>query len=298
MSEFNSKIDVLLSTFNGECFIVEQLDSILNQTYVNFNLIIRDDGSTDNTLAILDSYKKRDNRIFILNDSLGNLGVVKSFEMLLNYSQADYIFFADQDDVWFSEKINIFISKCLNHNIGSALLVYSDCLIADSNLNVTGKHLNRSSHSAGLNNCLFNFFVQGSCTMINKELKNLVLPFVDKVYVHDRYFHLMAELFGYILYVKEPTMYYRQHFNNQIGAYKSSKNVIYKFLKSKNHFYLKKDKDLVISLIHQKQVVNLFTGIYLNLVDENTDRFKKLYFIIKYRFSVRFQDLLLLLIKN
>ena len=98
------KVDILLATYNGEKYIREQIDSILNQTYKEFRLLISDDGSTDGTRDILNEYKAKDDRIEIFMQE-ENLGVVKNFEFLLKKVEAKYYMFSDQDDIWKDEKI-------------------------------------------------------------------------------------------------------------------------------------------------------------------------------------------------
>ena len=99
------KIDILMATYNGEKYIVEQIDSIINQTYKNWNLLIRDDNSTDRTLEIIKNYQKKDARIRILDNNKVNLGIVKNFEKLLKISESELIMFSDQDDIWKKGKI-------------------------------------------------------------------------------------------------------------------------------------------------------------------------------------------------
>ena len=107
------KIDILMATYNGGKYVEEQLKSIISQSYENWNLVIRDDGSGDNTLKILNEYSKSDKRIHIILDNKGNLGLVKNFEELMKRSTEEYIMFSDQDDVWVDNKINILLQKML-----------------------------------------------------------------------------------------------------------------------------------------------------------------------------------------
>ena len=102
-----NKIDILLATYNGSQYLPEQLDSILSQSYGNINVIIRDDGSSDNTVMIIKEYEQKDNRVKLLNDSLENLGFVRNFEELMKNSTSDYIMFSDQDDIWYNDKVEI-----------------------------------------------------------------------------------------------------------------------------------------------------------------------------------------------
>ena len=84
----DNRIDILMATYNGEKYLFEQIDSIITQTYQRWNLLIRDDGSTDRTMEIIENYQKKDARIKILKDNKGNLGIVKNFEELLKISKA------------------------------------------------------------------------------------------------------------------------------------------------------------------------------------------------------------------
>lgn len=102
--EEQEKIDILLATYNGEKYLREQIDSILKQTYKNFNLIISDDCSKDSTRKILKEYEQKDNRIIVYLQE-NNLGYVKNFEFLLSKVQSKIYMLSDQDDVWLPEKI-------------------------------------------------------------------------------------------------------------------------------------------------------------------------------------------------
>ena len=99
------KIDILLATYNGSKYLHEQLDSILSQSYENINVIIRDDGSSDNTVMIIKEYEQKDNRVKLLSDNLGNLGFVRNFEKLMKNSTSEYLMFSDQDDIWYNNKV-------------------------------------------------------------------------------------------------------------------------------------------------------------------------------------------------
>ena len=134
------KIDILMATYNGEKYIEEQLKSIISQSCENWNLVIRDDGSDDNTLRILNEYSKRDKRIHIISDNKGNLGLVKNFEELMKHSTEEYIMFSDQDDAWADNKINILLQKMQETEekmqIKKPILVHSNSYICDEELNM------------------------------------------------------------------------------------------------------------------------------------------------------------------
>ena len=103
------KVAVIMSTYNGEKFIREQLDSILNQSYKNIELIVRDDGSKDKTVEIVKEYQAKHKNIKLFEGQ--NLGFVKSFFELLKLAEADYYAYADQDDIWIENKIELAVNS-------------------------------------------------------------------------------------------------------------------------------------------------------------------------------------------
>ena len=107
---------ILMATYNGEEFIREQINSILNQTYKNWKLIIHDDGSTDNTVDIIKEYtKKYPNKIILIEDNIKCNGAKENFSHLIKIAYKnfnfDYILFSDQDDIWLPNKIEVSLSK-------------------------------------------------------------------------------------------------------------------------------------------------------------------------------------------
>ena len=132
-------IEILMATYNGEKYISEQIDSIINQTCKNWKLLIRDDGSQDKTLEILEEYEKRDERINILRDIKGNLGFVKNFEELLKNSSEEFIMFSDQDDYWLENKLEVYsneLNKFSKEELEKPLLLHSNSFICDENLKI------------------------------------------------------------------------------------------------------------------------------------------------------------------
>lgn len=100
----NETIDILMATYNGEKYLPEQIESILNQSYKNFNLIISDDCSQDGTRKILKEYEKKDDRVKVIFQE-HNLGYIKNFEFLLKQVKNDFFMLSDQDDFWLPEKV-------------------------------------------------------------------------------------------------------------------------------------------------------------------------------------------------
>ena len=242
----NKKIDILMATYNGEKYLAEQLDSIINQTYHNWNLLIRDDNSTDRTLEIIQDYQKKDNRIKLLKDNKGNLGIVRNFEELLKSSESEFIMFSDQDDIWVENKLDMYL-KMIEKIKNKGFMIHSDAILFDKNKSniLKDTFISKKAINKGLENVFFNYFVQGATILISKEIKNFILPFPKEVYLHDRYIHLISELFFERIFVNKALIYYRQHGDNQIGA----KNTIRELL-SKRYFD-ERDRQL-IKVIYNK----------------------------------------------
>ena len=242
----NKKIDILMATYNGEKYLVEQLDSIINQTYHNWNLLIRDDNSTDKTLEIIQNYHKKDKRIKILKDNKGNIGIVGNFEELLKSSESEFIMFSDQDDIWVENKLDMYL-KMIEKIKNKGFMIHSDAILFDKNKSniLEDTFISKKAINRGLENVFFNYFVQGATILISKEIKNFILPFPKEVYLHDRYIHLISELFFERIFVNKALIYYRQHGDNQIGA----KNTIRELL-SKRYFD-ERDRQL-IKIIYNK----------------------------------------------
>ena len=235
-----------MATYNGEKYLVEQLDSIINQTYHNWNLLIRDDNSTDKTLEIIQNYHKKDKRIKILKDNKGNLGIVRNFEELLKSSESEFIMFSDQDDIWVENKLDMYL-KMIEKIKNKGFMIHSDAILFDKNKSniLKDTFISKKAINKGLENVFFNYFVQGATILISKEIKNFILPFPKEVYLHDRYIHLISELFFERIFVNKALIYYRQHGDNQIGA----KNTIRELL-SKRYFD-ERDRQL-IKVIYNK----------------------------------------------
>lgn len=224
------QIDILLATYNGEKYLSEQIESILNQTHTNFRLIISDDCSKDGTKEIIREYAKKDNRIkYYFQDR--NLGYVKNFEFLLSTVQNEKYALSDQDDIWEPEKIEKYLEKMEQEE---ADLVFGDLEIVDKNLQTIDKSFNdHMSLSKKIEKCkdyemLYLYNCVTGCTILSKKKfldKILPIPNESKHIYHDYWIALMVSIHGKIAYVKETYIKYRQHGDNQVGIKKTSQNM-------------------------------------------------------------------------
>lgn len=222
------KIDILLATYNGEKYLKEQLDSILNQTYKNIRIIISDDCSKDTTPEILKEYQKKDDRIE-LHIQKNNLGVVKNIEFLLKQVKSPYYMLADQDDYWLPEKAEKSLEKLKEEK---ADLVFGNLEVVDKNLNtmyssfndymLLTRKINKYINSYKVN-YLYNC-ITGCTVLAKKETieKIIPLPTNSKRVLHDHWIGLMVALNGKLAYVPEKYIRYRQHGNNEVGTEKIS----------------------------------------------------------------------------
>ncbi len=221
-------IDILLPTYNGEKYLREQLDSILNQTYKNIRLIISDDCSKDSTPKILEEYRNKDERIELYLQK-ENMGVVKGIEFLLKKVKNNYYMLADQDDVWLPIKVEKSIETLKKQK---ADLVFGDLEVVDEKLETIYSSfgdfmlLNRKIHKyidSYKVNYLYNCVT--GCTILSKREfieKILPIPTESKYLIHDHWIGLIVALNGKLAYMPEKYIKYRQHGNNQVGTNKIS----------------------------------------------------------------------------
>ncbi len=221
-------ITVLMSTYNGELYIREQLDSILNQNNVEVLLCVRDDGSSDNTLSILSEYKNNyPEKIEVFNGE--NIGWKKSFFWLLQYAaennSCEYFAFADQDDIWLPDKLITGINVLQTLPAGSNLY-FSNLLYYKNGINY-GK-IRKHNIVPTIKKCLVRNYATGCTIVFNRDLLQLVGNNTPSINVaHDYWLFQTAILCGNVHYDPESFILYRQHENNQIG-FKNSKKDIWK----------------------------------------------------------------------
>ncbi len=221
-------VEILLATFEGAPFLEEQLESLLAQTHAGWTLLARDDGSTDGTPAILERYANRHaGRIRVLPSDGRRLGAAGNFSALLEASAAPYVAFCDQDDVWLPDKLEATLAAmaALEERRGAAcpLLVHTDVRVVDERLRPLGDSLWRyhgtdPGRLSVLPRLLLQNVVTGCTAMANRALVSLARPIPPEARMHDWWLALVAAAFGAVGAVPRPTLLYRQHRANELGA--------------------------------------------------------------------------------
>lgn len=207
-------VSIVLATYNGEKYLKQQLDSILQQDYPNIELVITDDCSSDRTLSILKEYASHHSHIHIYtNDS--TLGLNKNFEKGMLLAQGEYIAISDQDDIWKSEKISVLMSELEHH-----MIVYHDSELIDatgSPLNRKLSEINRLSNFTSCLNYAIATRVPGHTMLFRRELIAQCVPFPQHT-LYDHWLAFVATFNSDIKFIPETLVSYRQHENNTFGA--------------------------------------------------------------------------------
>jgi glycosyltransferase involved in cell wall biosynthesis len=209
-------VSIAVCTYNGEKFLAEQFDSLVNQTYSNLEIIVTDDCSKDQTFALLQDYASRYDFIKIYKNEQ-NLGYVKNFEKAISLCSGDFIALCDQDDIWNNDKIIRQVE-----GIGSSLLCYHDSAFIDQSGQPLHKNLSdvvNMYDGESFEPFLFFNCVSGHASLFKKELVNYALPFPKNLF-HDRWLAYVATNLGSIKYLDLPLVDYRQHENSDTNILK------------------------------------------------------------------------------
>lgn len=261
-------VDIILSVYNGEKYLKEQLNSIFSQTHQNFKLIIRDNGSTDISPEILKSYSlKYPDKVFIDPNHKQILPLYLSFSALLNFSTSPYVMFCDADDVWLERKIEKSLSKIQDleatHSKLTPCLVFSDLYIVDQSLNVVSNSMFRfqslKPDNMKLNYLLAQDIACGNTYILNQSLLKLINPIPHGAGMHDIWASLVAVSLGKVSYLKEPLILYRQHGNNVCG----SVTII-----QKSWWYLKRIKSIRSKIDEKFQIARVFSENFSYLLSD------------------------------
>lgn len=205
-----------MATYNGEMYLHDQFDSILAQSFTDWELVVCDDCSTDKTVEILNEYAQKDSRIKVYKNEQ-NLGFKKNFEKAMNLCSCEYIALSDQDDVWTENHLQILLD-----NMGTKDLISGNAKLVDSELNDLGTDLFSTQKYEIIpdNKEDWFFFLmhgnifQGAAMLFKKNLLNKALPIPENVKFHDYWLALLASLENGVAYEKIPVLLYRQHGTN------------------------------------------------------------------------------------
>lgn len=231
--------DIIICTYNGEKYISQQILSILRQKIPPVKIIISDDGSSDNTLEVI--RKELRNTSYQYQIIKGpRLGIIYNFLLSLKHTSSEYIFLADQDDIWLPNKIETFLNniKKTPKNNSFPKLFFSDSILFKDNIDIFSKSFFKyqgiSSSFLNDDSIIYKNCVQGASCCINKALKDLILSSLDQVniknlYMHDWWIALLAKYYGQSYFIDQPTLLYRQHHNNQIGTFNKKWKLFYYF---------------------------------------------------------------------
>ncbi len=212
-----ARVTVLMSTYNGSQFLQQQLNTLYEQTYSNIRILVRDDGSSDTTRAIL-AHEQSKAKIDVV-DGHTNLGPAFSFFELLQQAaltETDYVAFCDQDDIWLPDKVACAV-KGLEENPDCPALYCSRLELVDEQLRELGMTV--KPRKIGFGNALVENIAVGCTIVLNRKAVDMLCQTLPKdIYIHDWWFYLVIACFGKVIFDDKPRINYRQHQNNAIGA--------------------------------------------------------------------------------
>lgn len=289
-------IDILLTTYNGEKYLSEQIDSIIKQSRSDWNLLIRDDGSNDQTLKIISQYiEYYPDKILHIIDTDKNLGVTRNFERLMEHSTSPYLMFCDQDDIWLPDKIEKSLLKIQEmeeqYGATTSMLVYTDLAVCNEKGIVTADSFWK--HQGGnptipldLAKALVQNNATGNTFIFNRVLREQALPFSPDAVMHDWWVALTALYLGKIDYLSTQTILYRQHNRNVSGI--KGKNILPmirklpRYCKTLRHNLQQAESFLerFQHRLHPKQINTLqaFTSLF------QINRFQRLFKLLRFQF--------------
>lgn len=280
-----AKICVLLSTYNGEKFLREQLESLFAQKGVDMQLFVRDDGSKDGTVSILQEYEKAGKLTLVTGK---NIGLPQSFSWLIcNAPKADFYACCDQDDVWLPDKLKNGV-ECLEKQDNSiSQLYFTSMIVVDQNLKTIVLN-NIDSWIDNPKNALAESLVVNKisgCTMVfNEKLRQFYAKIpIDMVEVQDHTLNILAAATGEIHFDKNPQILYRQHGNNSYGYRRTLPSAIKFFFNTE------------IKSWRYRNAINLKISAYEQMSEENK---KFLDMVLNYKYDKAVKKQLKKYIKN
>jgi glycosyltransferase involved in cell wall biosynthesis len=234
-------ISVCIATYNGELYIKEQLDSILYQLGAHDEIIISDDNSTDRTVAIIEALNEP--RITLLKNNTFR-SHVRNFENALKHAKGDYLFLADQDDIWLPDKIEKMLAQLTKYD-----LVVSDARMVDANKNILeDSFFSFMDSRKGFFKNLYKNTYLGCCMAFNRSILEISLPFPKDINMHDWWIGMISEIYGSVYFYNEKLILYRRHEETITSLSNKSTN---SFLK-KISFRLYMIKGLLLRIFQRK----------------------------------------------
>jgi glycosyltransferase involved in cell wall biosynthesis len=228
MALASPQVAILMATYNGARYLREQVLSVVAQSWPHWHLFVRDDGSQDDSVRILAELAEQYvGRVTVLPHGGERLGADGNFSRLLVRAEADYFMFCDQDDVWMPHKIESSLRRIKElegaEGVEAPLLVHTDLKVVDGQLQELDSSVwhyghHDPNHGMHLNRLLVQNMVFGCSILINRALRQIAAPIPEGVVQYDWWLALVAVCLGRIGYVSEPTMLYRQHGANTVGA--------------------------------------------------------------------------------
>jgi len=265
-------VSIALCTYNGEEYLREQLDTLVNQTYPNIEIIAVDDCSSDSTVEILDEYSKKvPNFQYYINDK--NLGFTKNYEKAISLCNGEYIAIADQDDIWDLNKITL-----LKEHIGNNILIYAKSLMVNSNgesLGYTSMH-NRIPYSG--NDPRITTFISliwGHNMLFRKDLIAKIFPLNSNIKYYDWFISITSLNYGTVLYFDEILVYRRVHENN-----------------ATTNIHLSKAEYLSEIKIWLKSILEIKDLRYIEWFQKMDKLFSKNNFISRFMFLYKYKNIL------
>lgn len=273
----NKTLSLALTTYNGGLYLREQLESIYNQTKVPDEIVVCDDGSTDETISILEEYKvKRGLKYFVNNP---RLGVNRNFYKAISLCSCDYIALSDQDDIWLPNKIEITYNKLRELDNDIPIVISSQAIDVDKDCNCIGQKDDIVDSDEFYQTFLKYDNSQGCSLMFNKLTKDLVLSTCNCVADYmcfDVYIAYVAALRGVKYNIGKRLMYYRHHQNNVIGKISQRKMSFIEHIRVQHrfrHFMIEKQMEysLCVYNLHKE-------NIYDDSIHHFFDKIQKIYY--------------------
>lgn len=204
-------VSVVVATYNGEKYVKEQIESICMQLSDDDELIVTDDGSTDDTIDIINQLIIKYNMIKIINGPMR--GVSANFENGILNTKHDFVFLSDQDDIWVDGKINEVVHR-FEANPGVSLILHDAYEMSEEIINYKKTLLSERKYKKGVINNTIKSSYYGCCMAFRRDFIKTIIPFPNNLVAHDQFIGVLGELNNNVLYVDKPLIVHRFHSSN------------------------------------------------------------------------------------